>query len=704
MYPNSLLFGGISTVILLGGMALGVLLALKRGFFPSLIRLGMIIACALIALPLATVLARAMSGVSENIMSALLGNSCDQIARHSPTTMELLHHLPIALIAPTLFVSIFLLLKWLTLIVFHLIKAILPSRSSLLFRVLGGVAGALGSLICVLVILIPTWGMAGIAHRAAQTLCAADTSQNEQLTQTINTIEKFDQKALLPTVDNFAAKLFTNQGDSAVYRTLTKFEMNGETLVLGDELDGLMQTASDAVTLADTMPSDFRIADLSDTQIDAMHTLVDDIDDSDLLRKIGAEWISAMATTWHNGETFLGISAPAADTSLAPVLHSLYGFLATTNETLLADDLDTFIDIFELLVEHRVLGGGDMLNTFADQAFITSLAATIDAHTRLRTSVTELVVSLTGAWSRGEAYEGAAKPVVTASVAPIMDTVYGFFSTTDETLLSGDLSALSDLLGVCGDHNILDGSAALTDMLLDAGFLADLNTVLAQHDRFRAYFADWLASLTSAWAEGKAYNGVEAPQYNTVLTPVTNALYSILATTNGDLIVSDFETLIEISNVMTTYGLFHDSITEAQMAKTVMESSLVSDLNAIIGQNERFRPLLDAVTGLGLSVISGKLEAALPQSETMTSMSSGISAALNEVLSQSSEEQMTVVAKEVDKVLADNKIEVPDGVSDMIAQTIINEFGSTQSVTEQEVTDYLLGLYDAVGNLDDFFK
>jgi hypothetical protein len=62
------------------------------------------------------------------------------------------------------------------------------------------------------------------------------------------------------------------------------------------------------------------------------------------------------------------------------------------------------------------------------------------------------------------------------------------------------------------------------------------------------------------------------------------------------------------------------------------------------------------------------------------------------------------ISKEVDKVLTDNKIDVPAGVTDMITQVVHTQFGNKTNVSEKDVSDYLTGLYDSTDNLDGFFK
>ena len=114
--------------------------------------------------------------------------------------------------------------------------------------------------------------------------------------------------------------------------------------------------------------------------------------------------------------------------------------------------------------------------------------------------------------------------------------------------------------------------------------------------------------------------------------------------------------------------------------------------------------MLDIVASLGLSAISSQLTISLPDSKMMTDLSGSISTTLNNVIGQSQTIQIQSIESEVTKVLAENKVDVPAGVTDMISQIVQDQFGNKTSVTEKDVSDYLTGLYNSTDNLDGFFK
>lgn len=700
MYSNSIIFG-IAFAALFGiVMLVGALIGIKRGLFPSLIRLGMILASFVIAIPLTNTVNRILSGYVPTIMNSLLGDSAEQIATHSPSTMELISQFPLALIAPILFIAIFYLLNAITRIVFRFIKLIFPKNKSPLFRTLAGVSGALASLICLLAVCLPLWGLLGILRQTVYTVTEIDISQDEDLRETIAQVDAIDEAVLAPAVNNFTTDLFTNSGNNILYNRLTKLRLQGESTYLGEELHLLTETAADILGLAGSLPDNFALSDLGEEQIADLREITEDIDSSALLRNICAEWASSIAQAWMNNEPFMGIEDPANNTKIKPVLHSLYRLLATTNADLLASDINLFIDILDVLVRHEMLIAQQtaLLERFGNDTFINDLTAPLSEHDRIRASLSELTAVTTGAWATGTDYMGLSEPQMNTEYRAILRAGYGFLATTNESILIDDIRTLSGLLSLTAkiSHS--------TNILLDDTFLEQLNAFLGEHPRFRDYFADWIAKLAKAWADGQDYDGMARPATNELIDPVMVSLLGILSTTDKTLIHDDLTAMAEVMHILRTYDVFGNVSSGSQMGSVLMNSEFIADLNQTVKRHERFKPMLDIVASLGLSAISSQLTISLPDSKMMTDLSSSISTTLNNVIGQSQTIQIQSIESEVTKVLAENKVDVPAGVTDMISQIVQDQFGSKTSVTEKDVTDYLTGLYNSTDNLDGFFK
>lgn len=604
MYPNSMLFGAIFAVIFLACMAIGVLVAIKKGFFPSLLRLATLILSFIASVPLSLLIAGKCVGLYEKIMLSVLGDALNQIAQHSPSTMDLLLHLPAAIIAPALFITIFYVLSLLTKIICRLLKVLLPSRSGLTFRILGGVAGALSALICLLAIAIPVWGTVSTVHRAVDIIAHSDTSKNQQLDSVVGTFEKIDADLLGPLGDNFVADIFTEKGDSALFRKLTQFEFHQEKLSLSEEITLLSQTASDALALASSLSDEASIQ--TPEQFSNLRTLASDVDHSKLLRNISAEWLSAITTAWQKGETFMGIEPLQVNASAKPFLNALYGYLSTTNEDRIANDLNCFIDILEILNRHGILDGdknANMLTKIGNEAFVQDLTAFLDDNDRLRITIADLLSAISGAWQNGEDYESIKLPKTNELFDPVMNTFFGILATTDDTLITDDMTAVSNIIGVLEEYDLFDGIKQGTDM-----------------------------------------------------------------------------------------------------ANIIMEGAFVSDLQTEINSHPRFVPLLDTVTALGLSAISSQLNISLPDSETLTQLADTISSTLNTAKDENGNINLDTVSEEVQKTLKENKVDVPDSVTGMIAQVATEKFADQETVSEQEVKDHLLSLYGSAGDLDGFFQ
>lgn len=711
MSSLSLLWGAIFAVLILISAIIGALIAVKRGLSLAISRLGFIVCCFVFALPITTAIAGTLPNLTTPILQDLLGEYLSEIATHSPTTMEILLRLPLFVVSPALFIIVFYLLKWITLIPHKALKKQFPPDSADSSRFLSGILGALTSFICTIAILLPLWGSVGVAHRAIQTISQVDTSFNKDLHEAVEMASDIDNAYLEPLVSNITAEIFTDQGDSPIFRSLTKVKLTfaaTETSEeykarppIGQEIDLLAETAADAISFVSTIPNNFKLSDLNRTHVDDLHNLVNDINQSELLKNICSEWVASTTSAWKDGHKVMGVSDPFANDPLKPVAHAVYGFLSTTSGNQLMSDAHTAINVLGVLVDHQILSHLDkasLFNQLGNSSFGNDLAAQIGEHTRLLATIANLVGPATQAWSDGNPYMGIAEPPLKAEIIPMAHMLYGYLATTRANILIDDFNAATGLMALVNKH------PADQNILFIGTFYSDLNQFNQKHSRFNDYFANWLAELTSAWIKGNSYKNFAAPKTNAVVTPVVNSIFRVLSTTNGQLIHDDLAALADIIGVMNKYDVFNSEKSSTQLAKLFRQTTFVDELNAAISNHERFAPVLDAVASVGLSAISGQLKTSLPSSPMMTDLSGKISTSFNGNRTQSEDARTDAISREVQAVIAENKVDVPDGVSDLIADIVINKFGSQQSVTEKEVTDYLVGLYESAGDLDGFFR
>lgn len=700
MYPNSLLFGILFLAIFLIGMAIGAVIALKRGLYPALVRLALVILCLLLAIPITNAIAGSLSGLSEQFIGTVLGDLTAQLAQYSPSTLTLIHRFPIAVAAPILFILIFCLLRLLTLILFRLFRALLPTNNSLLFRILSGVTGALTSLVCLWAIWLPLWGMLNVAHQTVLPICEIPSEQNAKLQTSITQIESLDNGILAPAIHNFTAEVFTNEGQSKLYDGLTKIELQEEQIYLSKEVKQISHTAINALTFAGTIPNDFKISDINRDHITSLHALCDDLEQSALLKSILAEWLSSTVSTWENGETFFGIADPAAKTAYKPVIHAFYRFLGSTTDELLVDDLRLFIDVLDIAIDHRLLDTKqiDLIKTFGSASFADDLTAPLDSNDRLRATLANLTASLTGAWANGSDYQGMAEPALNATYRAMLHACYGFLATTDESLFSSDIRTISTL------SSMLNQKTSAPNILMDDGFLKQFNLFLNENPRFRHHYVIWFTPVCHSWSKGEAYDGLESPATNELVAPVVSEMFAILATTNESLIHDDLTAMTEIMAILRNYNAYHSAQDGKQMANVIKDSHFASDLHACLGRHERFAPLRKTITSLGMSAISSQLTTALPDSVMLKDISASVSQTMNTTKAQTDTERLNAINTTVDHILTENKIDVPAGVTDMICEIVYEEFSSKTSVQSEDIRSYLTAVYQHAGTLDDFFK
>ena len=351
MYTYALVYGVAFLVFFFLCISVGVLLGWKRGFFPSLLRLGLVIFSFLFALPVSGWLSPLFSDALKNRLIAAIGQSnWEEIVKNSPATEQVAEILPVALLTPLLFILVFLLFKGLTWLLFSFIKNHLPGKPLYIFRIFGCVAGAVGSAILFLAITFPILGTAGTLHAAAIEMEKTNPATLSTTFRGIyNTAVTWDQKLFGSLIENTTAQALTHEGDNALYKTLSSATWEDKDFIVKTELTHLA-----ALTMhVGQIKTD--LTEYTETDTARIRTVAEDIKADPLLTRLGTEWASALMQAWSEGKSYAGIDVPHVSSFVSPFLEETYAILATTTEETLDSDIVALSYILDALAESGVL-------------------------------------------------------------------------------------------------------------------------------------------------------------------------------------------------------------------------------------------------------------------------------------------------------------------------------------------------------------
>ncbi len=198
--------------------------------------------------------------------------------------------------------------------------------------------------------------------------------------------------------------------------------------------------------------------------------------------------------------------------------------------------------------------------------------------------------------------------------------------------------------------------------------------------------AVFVAEMCDNWAYNKDLFGIRRPDLGYLLNPTFDVLLEIMATSDGETLVADLQTLVDMLDLLVESGFFDSHQDSEQIASLFSKNpTLLKDLMALFESNEHLAPMATEFRALCVRAVAGSLD--MGNTELTGQLTGSINTYKDdpEMLSQ----ELTSI---VEEYLGDQDISaaIGEGVIDEVAQAISNEFAGKDQVTEEEVIGFIL--------------
>ncbi len=275
------------------------------------------------------------------------------------------------LASPFVFFSLYTVISIIVSIIVGILVKIIPPfklKKGLLHRLGGAAVGAVCGLLVALLVLMPVVGVIDIAVALGETdIITPQEGEDDTLSQLLNEASE----------DEIYAAYVLYAG--WVFDSLASAEYEGQKIYLKDEVTVLASLISDIGEISG------EATEFGRTQVDAMGRVVDDIDHSPLLNNTLAGVLSAMATKWLAGETFLGIESIKAGELFDPVIHSVLEVIASSGKENITADMRTLVHILEVMVDY------DLLKNFENFDKILEILSAVPENEGEKTAIEALI-------------------------------------------------------------------------------------------------------------------------------------------------------------------------------------------------------------------------------------------------------------------------------------------------------------------------
>ncbi len=398
-----------------------VVRGMKRGFARAALGLAAILLSAIGALAGAVWVSRLVAAPLSSWLIELLGTRIEEIAEYRELLPELdsiVTALLDMLLGPLLFLAFFMLLRLLARIVLHGLASGYarpapadprrPAKHAALGsptcpdyegadgswfrrhdRALGGVLGAVAGLLVSICLFSPLTGMLRV------TATAYDGLNDMGLKWKMLRIDqqKLD-RALSPFLDDVVIRTLGALGGQALYDATSSSTLNGETIVLQEELEAGMVIAADAV---DVMKILRRSGRSNEEQAASLKTLGEHIDTSCVMRVVAADFIKGASGQWLEHEQFLTVKRPECGMFVDPLMDYLLSFLhENADPDYVSEDISTMLGIYFIALDNGLLDNPDteeLMLLLGEGSVLDDIYAELEHNPRMTGLVNQLTTA-----------------------------------------------------------------------------------------------------------------------------------------------------------------------------------------------------------------------------------------------------------------------------------------------------------------------
>ena len=380
---------------------LGLLLSAKRGWITMTARIGATVIATLIAIPVSILIAEPVSGLLYDKLIPLLGETVSGFMTEVAVGAEGLQMLVALLLSPILFVPVFALIRLLLMIVIWVLEKCIPSLNEKVKLPISLPLGAVNGLLIAVVTLIPLCGFLSLGGHMISTFVEADMCDTAFVRD--NVLEALDMTEdevaeLADDLNSNAAVVVVHKTvGKPVFKALTSAKMDtdathGKTVRMDmeTELCSLVKTAGYAMDAMETLKKeDFTAADK-----EVLFATADSFFESEWIKMLAADTLSAMAEKWLADEAFAGMNRPSLDAALTPTFNCVLSVLASENADTLEEDIHDILDVLGDFMVNDLLGDSAdysaLVKKLGSSGLLTDMMAKLQANERLAVLATEI--------------------------------------------------------------------------------------------------------------------------------------------------------------------------------------------------------------------------------------------------------------------------------------------------------------------------
>ena len=368
---------------------LAVVFGIFRKTIKSAVKLGTILVAFFLSIPIASALSKAIGEPLNAFALPLLAELgvTEEMLATMPTLEALPEALAYSIATPFIFTVCFILLSLFLLIAYAVLKKVLKPHCEKQTGAQHRVFGALISVAIALVLIVGIYTpVVGLVDTVASLEVTSDDLGGIDGAETILEAKEYAEEIN-------ASPLFVGTktlGGNWLYGTLSEAELNGDKVVLKNELSALLDAAISATAFRGV-----QVETLGDAQVEALYKIEAAATESKILMGILPELLSNASGAWLEGKDFIGIQKPVLNETVSGAFDALLKIFSTSSRDNIEDDLHTLVSLADAVIDSGMLAKigntEELMLVMQEDGVISSIAAPLYENSRMTPLIPEVI-------------------------------------------------------------------------------------------------------------------------------------------------------------------------------------------------------------------------------------------------------------------------------------------------------------------------
>ncbi len=375
--------------------------ARKRSWIMVVVRLGVTVASAVVAVPLTKIVANLGSDLVYSLLPFFLGDGLVNTLNEVPVGAEGMRVVAALAASPLLYLLIFWLVRWILSIAVWIVEKCIPLLKRRTRKVLSMPLGAVNGILVAAVTLIPLCGYMVFGAHLLNTVVDSGLAEAPFIKANVMDRLKLTSEDLEHMADGLeehpVVSVVYGTVGKPIYTALTTAELDvsdthGVALEMNleREMSGFLVMASHAMAVMDSFDKE----DYTPADKEELLAMADSFFSSEWLKMMATDTLVAMSDTWLQDRDFAGMSRPSLDASLNPTMNRLLEVLTAETEETLEEDIHLILDVVgDLLVHDLLEEEADytaMVQRMGQSGLLTDMLAKLEANERMAPLANEL--------------------------------------------------------------------------------------------------------------------------------------------------------------------------------------------------------------------------------------------------------------------------------------------------------------------------